>query len=190
MNYMALIGYASQGFVDSDEDSASKWSEDFRRLMLEANLTTQEITSLLCLLSGSIKNGQPLPPYLKTPKPYELTEKLETMDSDILSVRHINESGYAALAVVQICSRCIIGDLNKLLKYVFHDMISLFLGRSNIFADEHGTGLSKKLSANCTFLSISLAQPLNPPRVSNRREMRKKKMTKVRHYHPLAGLGL
>jgi len=117
---MALIGYASQDFAHNDEDSTSKWSEDFRHLMLEANLTTQEITSILSLLSGSIKNGQPLPPYLKTPKPYELSEKLEAMDNDILSVRHINESGYSALAVLQISSRCVVGDLDKLLKYVFH----------------------------------------------------------------------
>jgi len=116
---MALIGYASQDFASSDDDSTSKWSEDFRRLMLEANVTTQEITSIPSLLSGSIKNGQPLPPYLKTPKPFVMSEKLEAMDDNILSVRHINESGYSALAVVQICSRCAVEDLNKLLKYVF-----------------------------------------------------------------------
>jgi len=119
---MALIGYASKEFAHSDEDSTSKWSEDFRRLMLEANITTKETTSILSLLSGSIKNGQPLPPYLKPPKPYQLSEKLETMDSDILSARHINESGYAALAVLQICSRCVVDDLDKLLKYVFSVM--------------------------------------------------------------------
>jgi hypothetical protein len=113
---MALIGYASREFSHGDEDSESKWSENFRRLMLEANITTQEITSILSLLSGSIKNGQPLPPYLKTPKPYSLTAKLEEMDNDILSVRHINEAGYSALAVIQLCSRCALGDLDKLLK--------------------------------------------------------------------------
>lgn len=113
---MALIGYASQDFANNDEDSESKWSEDFRRLVREAHITTHEITTILSLLSSSIKNGRPLPPYLKTPKPYRLSETLLEMDSDILSVRHINESGYAALAVVQICSRCVLGDLDKLLK--------------------------------------------------------------------------
>ena len=92
----------------------------FRRLMLESNMTTRSITSILSLLSGSIKNGQPLPPYLKTLKPYELSEKLVAMDNDILSVRHINEPCYAALAVVQISSRCVIADLAKLLRYASH----------------------------------------------------------------------
>lgn len=86
--------------------------------MIDANYTTHEITTLLSLLSASIRNGQCLPPYLRAPKPYGLSAKLENMDSDILSVRHIAEPGYSAFAVVQICSRCVVGDLDKLLKYV------------------------------------------------------------------------
>jgi len=116
---MALIGYASKTFVGED-DSTSKWSENFRRLMIEANVTTREVTSLLSLLSASIKNGQELPPYLKTPKPYGLSEKLATMDSDILSVRHVNDPAYSAFAVTQICSRCVVGELDMLLKYVLN----------------------------------------------------------------------
>lgn len=113
---MALIGYASQDFARDDDECASKWSDDFRRLMLESNMTSHRITSILSLLSGSIKNGQPLPPYLETPKPCELSEKLVAMDNDILSVRHINEPGYAALAVVQISARCVVADVDKLVK--------------------------------------------------------------------------
>lgn len=127
---MALIGYASQDFANGDEGSESKWSEDFRRLVMEANLTTHEITTILSLISASIKNGQPLPPYVKTPTPYRLSERLLKMDSDILSVRHIDEPGYAALAVVQISSRSVLADLDKLLKYDFFHAVTrqIFLG--------------------------------------------------------------
>jgi hypothetical protein len=86
--------------------------------MTSANITTHQVTSLLSLLSASIRNGQSLPPYLRPPRPYGLSSKLEEMDADILSVRHIAEPGYAAFAVIQIASRCIIADLEKLLKTV------------------------------------------------------------------------
>lgn len=114
---MALISYASTTFARDDE-SSTKWSEDFRKLMGEVNMTTHAITTLLSLFAASIKNGQPLPPYLRAPKPYGLSTKLEELDSDILSLRHIAEPGYSAFAVVQVCSRCVVGDLDRLLKYV------------------------------------------------------------------------
>lgn len=86
--------------------------------MVDADLTSHEITTLLSLLSASIKGGTPLPPYLQPPQPYGLSTKMESMDPDILSVRHINEPGYAAFAVLQVSSRCIVADLTRLLKEV------------------------------------------------------------------------
>lgn len=41
------------------------------------------------------------------------------MDRDILSVRHIAEPGYSAFAVMQVSTRCIIDDLEKLIQSVF-----------------------------------------------------------------------
>lgn len=79
-------------------------------------MTSHEITTLLSLLSSSIQNGQPLPPYLKVPQNYQLSQKLQAVDSDILSLRHIAEPGYAAFAVMAISTRCISMDIEKLLK--------------------------------------------------------------------------
>jgi hypothetical protein len=59
-----------------------------------------------------------LPPYLKAPEGYQLSKKLEAVDHDILSLRHIAEPGYAAFAVMAISTRCIHMDLEKLLKCV------------------------------------------------------------------------
>lgn len=119
VNYMSLAEYASRTFTDlavSDGDnSETEWFNGFRRLMGSVNITSHEITSMLALLSASITSGQPLPPYLTTSQPYQLSRKLEALDHDILSVRHIAEPGYAAFAVMQISTRCIIGDLEKLL---------------------------------------------------------------------------
>lgn len=111
---------------DSDGDNSDTvWLRDFKRLMASAYLTTHEITSLLALLSASISNSQPLPPYLKTPRPYGFIERLRELDKDILSLRHCNEPGYAAFSVLQVSTRCIIGDLEKLIKYVCYLLCSL-----------------------------------------------------------------
>ncbi|KAJ4372705.1 hypothetical protein N0V86_008069 [Didymella sp. IMI 355093] len=136
VNYTALLGYTSQAFAhpflnpETPNDEASwsattspiraspQWFNDFRRVMKDANVTSHEITTLLSLLSSSIQNGQPLPPYLKVPQGYQLSRKLEAVDSDILSIRHIAEPGYAAFAVMAISTRCISMDIERLLKAV------------------------------------------------------------------------
>ena len=116
----------SQVFTTSDADRDNldtAWLEDFKRLMASAYLTTHEITSLLALLSASISNSQPLPPYLKPPRPYGFIERLRELDKDILSLRHSNEPGYAAFSVLQVSTRCIIGDLEKLITYVCYFIV-------------------------------------------------------------------
>jgi hypothetical protein len=117
VNYISLIGYASAKFSDGTVEEESAWATDFRKMLTAVRATSHEITGLLTTLSASIANGQPLPPYLKTPQPYQLSAKLEAIDRDILSVRHIAEPGYAAFAVIQVSSRCIISELEVLLRY-------------------------------------------------------------------------
>jgi hypothetical protein len=136
VNYTALLGYASQAFThpflnpDTPDEEATwdsttfpkqaspQWFHDFRRVIKDANVTSHEITTLLSLLSSSIQNGQPLPPYLKVPQQYQLSRKLEAVDNDILSLKHIAEPGYAAFAVMAISTRCIGMDIERLLKAV------------------------------------------------------------------------
>lgn len=123
INYISLIGYASAKFSSTTASEESIWASDFRKILTSIRATSHEITGLLSLLSASIANGQPLPPYLKTPQPYQLSTKLEEIDHDILSVRHIAEPGYAAFAVIQVSSRCIIAELDVLLRYVYTSIL-------------------------------------------------------------------
>ncbi|PYH98031.1 MFS transporter [Aspergillus ellipticus CBS 707.79] len=120
VSYLSLLGYASDTLLQlgNDEESDSAWLQDFRRLVASARVTTHEITTVLCLLSASITNQQPLPPYLKTPRPYSFSKRLEALDKDILSLRHIAEPGFATFSVLQISTRCIVGDVKRLMKDV------------------------------------------------------------------------
>lgn len=96
-------------------DKAS-WLQDFAALLGKLDATSQDITSLLALLSSSVTRGNPLPPYLKPPPPYKLSQRLEELNPDILSISHIAEPGYSAFAVMQIASSLITYDLGKLIE--------------------------------------------------------------------------
>ena len=113
---MALISHASNEFTKVEDSSETEsWVHNLSLLIKSINITSHEITSMLSLLSASVVNGHPLPPYLKAPPPYQLTEKLEALDADILGISHIAEPGYAAFAVMQIASSLISDDLGKLI---------------------------------------------------------------------------
>ncbi|KAL3476063.1 hypothetical protein BJX99DRAFT_146460 [Aspergillus californicus] len=120
VNYLSLLGYASDSLrqLGNDDESDSAWLNDLRRLIASARITTHQITSVLCLLSASLTNQQPLPPYLKTPRPYSFSKRMEQLDKDILSLRHIAEPGFATFSVLQISTRCIVGDVERLMKDV------------------------------------------------------------------------
>ena len=88
--------------------------KDFSKLLASLELTSHEVTSMISLLAAAISNGNPLPPFLKPPQPYRLSERLEALDADILSINHIAEPGYAAFAVTQIASSLVSDELGKL----------------------------------------------------------------------------
>ena len=78
-------------------------------------VSSHEITSLLTLVSASVADGRPLPPYLAPPRPYNLSERLTALNPEVLSLHHVMEPGYAAFAVTQVTTALIDDDLRALL---------------------------------------------------------------------------
>lgn len=122
--YTALLDLASRSFAHPSLNPAPEsksdlaWTTDFRRLVTSTRPTSHTTTSLLTQLSSSVTNAVPLPPYLSPPTPYAMSSRLEALDRDILSLRHIGEPGYAAFAVIQISTRCVSMDVERLLRRV------------------------------------------------------------------------
>jgi len=124
MQYMALMSYATQTWSNKNDDPASQsayhrvWLDDLSRLLKTVNPTSHSITSTLTLLSGSVTQGSALPPYMHMPEPYHLSRRLESLDRGILDIRHVEEPGYSAYAVMQVTSSLIHDDLKKLVLLV------------------------------------------------------------------------
>lgn len=138
VNYLNLVEFASKTFslssaaavepsnqhpsstldITTKRNIASEWFHDFTKMISTTESTSYQIASILALLSASILNAQPLPPYLQIPRPFSFTEKLKEVDKDILNICHAAEPGYAAFSVLQISSRCIVGDLKQLTGYL------------------------------------------------------------------------
>jgi|ERR1700761_7226483 len=115
---MSLVAFASRVYRDDEGPDGLRWSQSFRSLINDIRPTQHDNVMLLSLLSGAIRDGRPLPPFVTRPENYALSEKLEALDSDILSVRHVNEPGYAAFAVIQLAARSVSIGLDKILANV------------------------------------------------------------------------
>ncbi|CAG8956608.1 hypothetical protein HYFRA_00011919 [Hymenoscyphus fraxineus] len=95
-----------------------RWINDLSKAVSSLSPTSHILTTTLSLLSASITQGRPLPPYLQPPPVVDLAKRLETLDRGILDARHIEEPGYASYAVMQVASSLVIDDFVKLVDAV------------------------------------------------------------------------
>lgn len=113
ISYMNLVIHAS-----TTEQHATSWFDKLSKLFNATDFTSSSITTLLSLLSASIRDKRPLPPGLTVPEPYQLTKQLQGVSKEILSLRHAGDAGYGALAVIEVTMTMIIESLEKLLQFV------------------------------------------------------------------------
>ncbi|KAJ9614466.1 hypothetical protein H2200_002603 [Cladophialophora chaetospira] len=142
-NYMTLISYSTRTFSPASPlfsasafpsthqlfpilsgesrtipDVEKPWIHNFRIFMRSLDITTHDITSMLSLLSASVTNAQPLPPFLRVPAPYTLGPDLHIIDPDVLGIEHVAEPCYAAFAVCQVASSLVSEELERLIGMV------------------------------------------------------------------------
>jgi hypothetical protein len=117
-NYTSLMSYSSITFVTEPDTEESQWMADFRRFTADLNITSHDMTSTLCLASFSITNAQPLPPYMRVPRPMDLSERMEAVDPEVLSMKHVSEPCYAAFAMLEVTSRLVTEEMRRIVKGV------------------------------------------------------------------------
>ncbi|KAE9372370.1 hypothetical protein N431DRAFT_339051 [Stipitochalara longipes BDJ] len=126
MNYLSLMSYATNSWVENNGalypntslERRHEWLDALSKLVDTINPTSHGITSIISLLSASVTQGSALPPFIQLPEPYDLSRRLEALDSGILDARHVEEPGYSAFAVLQVCSSLVIDDLARLVDHV------------------------------------------------------------------------
>lgn len=80
--------------------------------------TSQEVISLLALLSASSKNGQALPPYLKMPGSFHISDQLRTSNLVSMDPKEITGPGYPAFAAIEVASYCLIDSVQNIVGLV------------------------------------------------------------------------
>jgi hypothetical protein len=126
MNYLTLMSYATNAWVkdngavypNTHPERRREWLDALSTLVDTVNPTSHAITSILSLLSASVTQGSALPPFIQLPEPYDLSRRLEALDKGILDARHVEEPGYSAYAVLQVCSSLVTDDLARLVDHV------------------------------------------------------------------------
>ena len=126
MNYLSLMSYATNAwsqdggalYPNTTPEQRREWLDALSKLIDVVGPTSHGITSILSLLSASVAQGSALPPYIQLPQAYDLSRRLETLDKGILDARHVEEPGYAAYAVLQVCSSLVFDDLARLVDHV------------------------------------------------------------------------
>jgi hypothetical protein len=160
MNYLTLMSYATNAWVNDDgalylntrSERRSEWLDALSALVDIVRPTSHGVTSILSLLSASVTQGSALPPFIQLPEPYDLSRRLEALDKGILDVRHIEEPGYSAYAVLQVCSSLVTDDLARLVDHVkdlvgetdFSFKVSMSESNVDSTASERSSGKGKK----------------------------------------------
>jgi hypothetical protein len=119
--WCSLASYTSADFerVDESDSERSEWAAEFRKVIANSTESGVQIASLMSLLASSLSNGIPLPPYLEMPQPFSYVKRLNELDNDIISIRHMAEPEYSAFAVMQVVTQCVNTDIRKLTECVF-----------------------------------------------------------------------
>ncbi|KAE8153581.1 hypothetical protein BDV25DRAFT_21682 [Aspergillus avenaceus] len=106
---MALMTHTTQNLNTSAAQSGCSNNPDGRWVLHLASIALQSadfnshsVTSLLCHMSASLTNAQPLPPYLSTGDPFPLVRHLQRADSKLLSLQHIEDPAFSEFVALEV----------------------------------------------------------------------------------------
>ncbi|PWY93874.1 hypothetical protein BO94DRAFT_612428 [Aspergillus sclerotioniger CBS 115572] len=104
---------------DQPESNDDKWVSRLAAIALQSpGFKSHKITSLLCHLSASVLNSQPLPPYLSTGDTFPLARELQRIDEEMLSIRHVQDPAFSAFVCLEVLRSVVSFTLDNLLRNV------------------------------------------------------------------------
>lgn len=98
-------------------EADDKWISHLADIAFKSPDFKSHITSsLLCHLSASIMNAQPLPPYMQTPQSFPLARQMQTIDKELLNIRHVQDPTFSAFVSLEVLRSVVTWTLRDLLK--------------------------------------------------------------------------
>ncbi len=117
LHYLTLIAFASESFTTARLDpETSKWLSEFAKSRSDINYESHKVTSLLALLSAAMRNGHALPPYLKAPTDFRLSDQLIPGGTHVLDLRNLNEPGFRPVAVIEVAQKSLIDSVDRIVE--------------------------------------------------------------------------
>ena len=118
ISYMNLVIHAATSGEHDHKKKEKAWSDELAIAFRATTFTASSMTSLLSLLSASLKEERPLPPGLVPPQTFRLTNQLQRASAELMSLQHAHEPGYSAFAVMEISIAMITESLRRILQHV------------------------------------------------------------------------
>ncbi|GMG36487.1 unnamed protein product [Aspergillus oryzae] len=120
---MALMAHTTQHLnvssreTESSRNSGERWVSQLASIALQsADFHSHSLTSLLCHLSASLANAQPLPPYLSVGDSFPLARHLQRIDGELLSIRHVQDPAFSAFVTLEVLRSVVGFTLRDLLR--------------------------------------------------------------------------
>lgn len=130
---MALMAYTTQNLSSPGPDPHTQhqyqsqernprdntWSTHLAHIaQTSPTFNSHTPTSLLCHLSASLSNAQPLPPFLAAGDSFPLAREMQKVDGKLLSIRYIEDPGFSAFVALEVLRSVVGVSLRELLRYV------------------------------------------------------------------------
>lgn len=101
------------------ENSHKKWASRLAGIALDSeDFKSHSTTSLLCHLASALTNAQPLPPLLSAGHPFPLARRMQWIDNQLLSIRHIEDPAFSTFVSLEVLRTVVNYSLENLLRYV------------------------------------------------------------------------
>ncbi|KAH6699780.1 hypothetical protein BKA61DRAFT_562223 [Leptodontidium sp. MPI-SDFR-AT-0119] len=145
-NYLTIIAYASSSFPTAH--TSSTWLSSFTSTRIRNHSESHKLISILSLLSASITNGQALPPYLKTPDSFRLSDEITADVGTVLDLANVDEPGFRAVAVVKVAQRCVVDSTERIVGLVRELVGEVDFGRRVVCGTGDVSGSSSLLGGD------------------------------------------
>lgn len=98
-------------------DPDDRWISHLAKVAFKSPDFKSHVTSsLLCHLSASIMNAQPLPPYMRTPESFPLARRMQKIDRELLNIRHVQDPAFSAFVSLEVLRSVVTWTSRDLLK--------------------------------------------------------------------------